>query len=511
MSLKFPPSEFFQNSGNAAYEFSEQLRDGIATFSCQLWANFPNFIVNGKDPTSSFVRGYMNQVCSPIQTAIPFPNPGFTGGQCPGVSYRIEVDFVLRSDQGDCPVTNSGSLIFNENGPIKGIEKRLVQANVATIDCFSATPYPIDSVDWVLVAEDEVALANNVRDGRGVPSQPLSDFVITSVTRNDGLPDDCGNPVPEYPGQQPTIQDLSTTINIVNLDGVDNQYNLTYNQINNNFNFPIGFKLEGVNVTFDVGGITIFGDPYSTAPNAPNESPPPGADGGRDGEGNPYVVVFENQSYPVVSDYVQPQTIEQDIEYLLCTDGVIETVIEAIKTVLPLNPTYQILLTLLGELISEICGAENSEAIVGLPEYYPILPGTERPAIVYLYKEVIDGVKQRSTYSSTVNNPSTAAVANIPTVVVPDKTAGQYVCSATMTDGTRIRAGGDSEVTADTNFNFLLNQVDPTLVPVDVNDRKVITFYPLLQTVNLVCTQIEYYPNGKAAGVSPAIRRFISM
>lgn len=510
MVLKFPVSEWFQSSGNAAAEFQENLRDEIATFACSLWSQFPNFIVNGKDPTSSFARGFMNQACSPIQSFVPFPAPGFTGGQCPGVVYTVTMDFELRTDQGACPILNDGTVSVNVTGPVQGVEMRLRTPNVNVISCFAAGPYPIDSVDWVLVGANEVALANNVRDGRGVPTVPLSRYTITGVARADGQPDTCGDPVPEYPSPPPTAQDLTTIINIVNLDGVANNYTLTYNQINNNFNFPVGFKLDGVNVVLDIEGITIYGDPFSTSPNTPNESPPPGTDGGRDGEGNDYVVVFTEQVYPVTSEYSQPQTIEKDIEYIICNEGVIETIIDTITTVLPLDPVLEIILLLLGEVIREICGIQDQQVDVGLPEYYPVLPGTERPAIVYLYKEIINGVKQRSTYSSTVNNPSSAAVAGIDTIVVPDKTIGQYVCSATMTDGTRIRASGDSEMVADTNFNFLLAQVEPTLIPSNLNDRKVITFYPLLQVVTVVCTQIEYYPNGKAAGVSPAIRRIIS-
>ena len=510
MVLKFPVSEWFQSSGNVAAEFQENLRDEIATFACSLWQQFPDFIVNGKNPTSSFARGFLNQACSSFQPPVPFPSPGFSGGQCPGVEYTVTVDGFVRSSGGNCPITTSGTSDVLILGPIVGVEKRVIVPNVGVIDCFSPVPYPIDNVNWVLVGSNEVPLFNGASDGRGVPSMPLSNYEIINVVRTDGLPDDCGDPVPAYPPVVPTIQDLTTIINITNLDGVTNSYNLTYNQINNNFNFPIGFKLEGVNVVLDIEGITIYGDPFSTSPNTPNESPPPGSDGGKDGEGNDYVVVFTEQVYPVTSDYTQPQTIEKEIEYLVCNEGVIETVIEIITTVLPLDPIAEIILLILGQIITELCEMEEQQAEVGLPEYYPVLPGTERPAIVYLYKEVVNGVKQKPTYSSTVSNPSASAVAGIDTVVVPDKTMGRYVCSVTLSDGSRIRASGDTEMAADTNFNFLINQVEPSFVPPDLNDLKVTTFYPRLQVLTVVCTQIEYYPDGKAAGVSPAIRRFIS-
>lgn len=480
MSLKFPVSEWFESSGNAAAEFQEALRDGIATFACTLWSQFPNFIVNGRNPTSSFARGFMNQACSPIQPPVPFPDNGFSGGQCDTLyTVRCVWDGVTR------------------------VQRVNVQGAIQSVVC---DKFFTDRNNYTLQVVD--------RDGNTFNSTVVdvatTVFNGAEIDRQDGLPDDCGDAPFSYPVNPPSAIDLETTINITNLDGVDNTYVLTYNQINNQYNFPIGFKLDGINVIVDVGGITIYGDPYSTSPNTPNDSPPPGSDGGRDGEGTDYVVVFTEQVYPVTSDYVQPETIEQEIEYLLCQDGVVETIIETISTVLPLDPIFEIILLILGQVITELCEGVGGEALVGLPEYYPVLPGTERPAIVYLYKEVVDGIKQKPTYSSTVSNPSATAVANIPSVNVPNKTVGQYVCSVTLTDGTRIRAGGDTEMAADTNFNFLIGQVEPVLVPPNINDRKVTTFYPALQVVDLVCVQIEYYPNGKAAGVSPSIRRFIS-
>ena len=510
MVLKFPVSEWFESSGNQAAEFNEALRDGIAGFTCSLWQQFPDFIVNGKNPASSFARGFLNQACSPIQPPVPFPNPGFTGGQCPGVLYNVDVNVILYNTS-TCTISTNATPTLQVTGPIQGIEKVVVIPDASTSDCNAATTYIVDRVNLILQGTgDSAQIGSNLPDGRGVPDPPLSSATIVNISRVDGLPDDCGDPVPSYPPVVPTLVDLQTTINITNLDLVDLELNLQFNQINDNFNFPIGFKLEGTNVVVDVEGITIYGDPYSTSPNAPNDSPPPGTDGGKDGEGNDYVVVFTDQVYPVTSDYSQPQTVEQEIEYLVCNEGVIETVIEVISAVLPLDPITEIILLILGQIITELCEMEEQQAEVGLPEYYPVLPGTERPAIVYLYKEVINGVKQKPTYSSTVSNPSASAVAGIDTIVVPNKTMGRYVCSVTLSDGSRIRASGDTEMAADTNFNFLVNQVDPPLIPPDLNDLKVTTFYPRLQVLTVVCTQIEYYPDGKAAGVSPAIRRFIS-
>ena len=175
-----------------------------------------------------------------------------------------------------------------------------------------------------------------------------------------------------------------------------------------------------------------------------------------------------------------------------------------------ISPLATAILSILINIVQEICEA-GEEGLVGLPEYYGIRPGAERPAIVYIWKEVIGGVIQPSTYSSTVQNPSTNAINAIDTITVPDKTIGEYMTSVTLTDGSRIRATGDTPTNADTNFFFLLNQVDSAFKQMDINDRITRSENSRLQTKTLKCRQIEYYPNGKDANTSPSVRRKISI
>lgn len=504
MSIFFSTREFFETSGNDAYKFSEELRDGIAGFACNLWSSFPGWMTQNSLPATSFARGFYNQMCSPIQPPVNAPSNTFTGGQCPGVQYRAQT---VWNDNGSPAVAPTfppnGTLV---TGPILSMVNRTKAVSASKWRGETEVTYTLTTGGTAIVVLQTEQL-------NGQPDSP-----VNSLVREDGQPDNCGNPPLEYPVTTPTVNDLTTTINITNLDGVMNSYELTVNQIQTNYNFPIGFKLNGVNVTLDLSGITIHGSPQVTnvtltnTPTSTDNAPdPPGTDGGRDGIGNSNDTVYDGQDYPTLPDFSNPETIVKVIEYVLCVDGVIQTVIETIKIIAPSSPLVDILLAILKNILEDICELqeEGMEATVGLPEWYGLKPGQDRQAIVYLWKEFINGKWQKPTYSSTVSNPRQSAIDDILTITVPDKVMGTFYATATMIDGSRIVATGDTEVTALNNFNFLYNQVDPAFQPTDINQKIVISENQRIQVKTVKLRQIEYYPDGKAAGISPSIRRVI--
>lgn len=516
MSIKFPLSEFFQSSGNAAAEFTENLRDGIATFACDLWSIYPRFITEGTNPGSSFARGFMNQMCSPIQPPVPPPNFPFLGGQCPGVIYNASGTAIVAADNSFLGLTRGQVIDVFVLGDLTG-----------AISVISVQPFDefqnafVDITDSIAPAQYQIAWDNGagtffscgwLTDQAGnVPAGTawITTATIDTLTRADGMPDNCGNPPGDYPSNPPTSNDLKTIINITNLDTVDNNYTLVYNKVTNQYNFPMNFKLNGTNVTLDIGGITIYGAPEVIMPTSGNDVPPPGSDGGEDGAGGNNDETYPDTEYPVLPDLTVPTTVEQLVEYVVCTDGVIETITTVISTVTGNIPIVNLILSILTNILSDVCEITEVEPTVGLPDYYGLKVGVDRPAIVYLYKEFINGTWDASTYSSTVTHPTTAAVAAINTIAVPDKTMGTFVTSLVLNDGSRVKVSGDTEASSLTNFNFLLNQVEPSLIPVNVNDCIVVSEYNKLQVKTVKCRQIEYYPNGKQAGTSPDIRRVI--
>lgn len=510
MSVKFPISEFFESSGNAAAVFTEQLRDGIATFACTLWANYPDFITESTNPGNSWARGFMNQMCSPIQPPIAPPNIPFTGGQCVGVSYDVTMSRLLLN-VSNCSTVVNDNFTTTVTGPVQGVSFNIITPNAFNTNCSGLSNAPVDLGNWVLnsASGTTIILNNAFVDPSGMAVPPLSLVTITNIVRTDGMPDTCGDPPGDYGSPTPSSNDLTSVIIITNLDTLNNQYTIVYNKNTNQYNFPMNFKINGVNATLDIGGITIFGAPQITLPTSGNDVPLPGSDGGDDGVGGMNDETFPQSEYPVVPDLTVPTTAEQLIEYVVCVDGVISTVSSLLKISTASIPFSELIIDILVNILTDVCAIGEVEPTVGLPEYYGIKAGAERPAIVYLYKEFINDVWQNSTYSSTVPNPTATAVSNIMTVAVPDKTIGTIVYSIILNDGSRIKASGDNNTNALATFNFLLNQVEPAFIPADPVDCTTISEYAKLQVKTLKCRQIEYYPNGKAAGINPTIRRVI--
>ena len=505
MTVKYPLSEFFQSSGNAAAQFSESLRDSVVGFACNIWAAYPAYVTQGTNPLSSFARGFMNSACSPMQPAVPAPTVPFTGGQCTEL-YNVTTSYE-QSNLTTCAAFTFDNNQFNLMGAITGLRLEFLEfipADPPNI-LFDATRYKVFL--GYNNGASEIQLNDYIDDGCG----NANSVSITNIVRVDGMPDNCGNPPVTYPSPPPSSNDLTTIINITNGDTVDNSYTVVFNKTQNNYNFPMSFKINGINATLDLGGLTIFGDVNVTTTTTGNDPLPPGSDGGEDGAGGMNDTVYDDTEYPTLPELVVPQTTLQAFNYLRCNTDVLDPIMTTIQVASSSIPWLNLLIEIILDVLNDTCGGGNPEALVGLPEYYNVKPGTNRPAIVYLWKEVISGVIQASTYSSTVTYPTAAAIADIPTIVVPDKTIGTFRTSITLTDGVRILSTGDTQANADINFNFLLNQVDSAFLPIDVPGNTTRGVDSRLQVKTLKCRQIEYYPAGKNANTSPAQRRVIDI
>lgn len=508
MSISFGVSEWFEDSGKAQAKYTEEVRDSIARFACEIWRDFPDFVTEGTNPLSSFSRGFMNQACSGIQTPNPPPTVPFTGGQCEGVNYIVTVRVIIRNTIAGCPITTNTTVDVVVVGAVQGITTEVTQSNAGFSECSSGDFQPIDRVTYFVSGANSVQVATNAPVSRGTVPNPLSQVDILNVVRQDGQPDTCGDPRPRYNSPPPTLVDLRKTINITNLDGDDNTYEIVYNKISNNYNFPFGFKFNGVNVTVDIGGITINGSPGASSSSGGNDVEPPGSDGGTNGEGEDYVEIFDDSEYPVVPDFDVPDTVKDSIEYLLCEEDVLVDIVDIVESVPGISPIYKVILRILANIVEELCGKDEVGEL-GFPEYYPVLPGTERPAVVLFFKEFVNGQRARSTYTTTITHPSSAFLGAFETVSIPDKTIGQWVASSRLTDGSRLVASGASQGAAEATLQTYKGYVSPLFVPNDFDEAKVVSFRETLQVKSVKCVQMEYYPNGRAAGVSPALLRFI--
>lgn len=493
MPINFPGSSFFESIGNAGASFTEIVRDELARHACTIWSNYPAWITEGTNPGSSFARGFMNRACAKDGFTPPsIEVPDFTGGQCCDVDYNIRI--VYSRDDG------SGNRV-----------NRLFQAagsGAITAINFYQNPPPNDFEVFLLITNLSCAgVAGEIFNGTiGNASEALA-FESITLTRIDGLPDDCGDLPSNYPvSPPPTINELDTTIVINDVDSTQISIPVRYNRISADFNFPLAFDVGGIAVTIDLSGMTFHGDPNVVTPTGDNPLPSGDKDiTNPDGSsrtiprGDPEIVIPE---YPVIPP------IDVDLEWLVCESGVIESVSEVVK-LLPGTPSIVIiLLDILGHIIEEICKLPSD---VGVPEVYPVLPGAQRPVIMYYYKEFTGNQRGASTFTSSLPNPNPQAIAEIPSASYPDRHLGNFVYSLKLLDGSRLVARGVDAANAEAHLNFLIARVQSNLLPGNVQEARVLTQRSGLDEIIVKCTQVEYYPNGKDFARNPSEKRLIQI
>lgn len=514
MPLRFPVSDFFQNSGNTAAEFTEAVRDGVATFACGLWSTFPDFISEGTNPANSFARGFMNRACSQIQPPNAAPMVPFIGGQCCDAMYDVTADWDLKRCNADVTVI-AGPGTVSVVGQVKGLILHQCTNNpsfrcldVEYEDCLGTVQYETLTSTTRQIADFACSGVPPTDPDADSINPFTSSFSITGITRTDGMPDNCGDPLPRYDSPAPTSNDLNQNINITINDGLDLDLELQYIKLSNQYNFPMNFKVNGFNVSLDIGGLNFYAPDGFGSPSGGNDVPPPGSDTGDDGTGTQIDKTFPENEYPVAPESPVTRTILETIVYLACVDGVIETVTVTLASVVGSSPLLFTIIGILGQILTDLC--ETPEASLGLPEYYGLRPGVDRPAIVYLWKEFIGDKWMQSTYSSTVHHPTAQAIDDIDTLTNIQKFTGKFRRSVSLTDGSQIRTTGNTPAAADNNFNFLINQVTPALIPSPLVDFIIESEDTRIASKTLTLRQVEYYPQGKKDNVPPTIKRVIN-
>jgi hypothetical protein len=234
--------------------------------------------VQGEDliALGNSVRQARGLVCG--EPAPALPPPPFTGGQCPGVDYTVVTETVVNGS-GQGQVTTIGP------GPVDaGTERREDETGTFAFVEFSG-PWSGGSNP-----------GNEFTRILGSASDPNTvSLNVISVTRNDGLPDDCGDPSigpPTYePGDyttNPTITyddpaggspitiNPDVTVTPVYIDG-DGLINVPII-----FNFEDGSSLFG-DIVLSTGDI-VFNIGGGTGPTTPTDDSPVPDDGGPDGD-----------------------------------------------------------------------------------------------------------------------------------------------------------------------------------------------------------------------------------
>lgn len=150
------------------------------------------------NPLVAIPNFWRNLLCD---TPGPEPNPvPFAGGQCPGVIYDVFGTTTSETLTGTLPFTNnwSASAIV---GPVS--RRRIVQgtSDLAQIVGQNGQIVTVDSVNTEF--------------------RRFTSFEITSIVRQDGLPDDCGDPDPEYDELEPEDVTFDVDITFNNSSNVE--------------------------------------------------------------------------------------------------------------------------------------------------------------------------------------------------------------------------------------------------------------------------------------------------
>ena len=509
MGIFYPVKEFFETSGNTAAIFTENLRDEIVRYGCELWQLYPDWMTQNSLPATAFARGFWNSACSPIQAPInPPANPGFSGGQCSGVEYDVDVN-VKTENTSNCQPLNF-NFTFRVTGAVNGLYEIVEATRDTTTDCQGGNNSDLDRVTIWLGAEggDVQVLANVYQwSDSGMP-QPYTTYTITDITRVDGQPDDCGDPPEKYPSVDPDPLDLVKNTPITVNDGLDLDLELVYVRNSNNYNFPFSMKVNGVNITIDLGGLTIHGNPFKIYPNSDRVLPPPGSDTSVDNDGNDITTLYDNE-HPVSPPFAQPALTREEIETIVCNDGVITIVRVIIDITTGHLPLLNLILDLLIGILRDVCGLRKADLCsIGFPEVYSLKSGVERPAIVYHFKEWDGSRWGKPTYTRTLTYPTVIAIAEINTLTALDFEMGTFKATIRLTDGAILQASGNTKANAKANLQWIIDRCEPSRLPSDIDGSITYQENSKLQVKSVKLRKAEYFPMGAGSGISPDLQKY---
>ncbi len=283
--------------------FAEGLTSGLRSAACVLVGGNPQWLgqildwgtPSGLVPTARAIRRW---VCGDDDVD-PLPPP-FEGGQCP-VGYFVE--FV---NSGPGPGTSSTFA----TGPLGGVVR--------------TGPDEGGAFRWLLLGgEGSTAQFRATVD-------PGEQWSVSSVSRLDNQPDDCGDPEPDYPPPGPVEVDIDITY------GDNNEFTLTvpvifapiYVALDGSLNVPVTVNIEP---NFEItGNLELFPD-FEFSPSidfgggegdgqpdpAPEPDDPGGPGQGEDGEDDEETEVDRRVFFVLirglVTDDARPSGIFQPI------------------------------------------------------------------------------------------------------------------------------------------------------------------------------------------------------
>lgn len=240
--VTLPGAKSRYETGERAGDYLAKLADGAADFACGLYRDFPGALINPVPlPLRDFGSGFMDSLCGSRQPGLPLPPvPGFTGGQCQ-TTYTVVTRRVTPSTTGNAPSISGGTSTVP--GKLNGLQMTGL-ADSGT------------RKTWVLSYVNSSGITDTIPVGTYSINTQVS---IQSVTRADGLADNCGDRTPGFPdsiippgrgvGDAPITKNDGVTINVP----------IVYAPITPTLNVTpsFNFNLGGLDFNFNLGGVTI--------------------------------------------------------------------------------------------------------------------------------------------------------------------------------------------------------------------------------------------------------------
>ena len=266
-----------------------------------------------------FIRDFYRALCN--REPPPLPDPPFVGGQCPGVLYIVSVQWASADANGNI---FPGTEVNYTSPPILG-RITLIGSGV--------NPTNPNRIQYLIKYNNGT---QEVRFGNVDTTGPVKQLVVlnSSIVRQDGLPDLCGDPAPIIPAPDPGYN--QPTLDFTYIDYSDNSVNLTGNfifgapliKVDGTLTIPVRIDLGGVNPTFN-GNLNLnepfieinFGNRNYTP------SPSPSPDGYRSPDDTPNVP----DDVPVPITPPSPDESEPDTSRVI--RGVIVTIISLSESV----------------------------------------------------------------------------------------------------------------------------------------------------------------------------------
>lgn len=289
-------AELYQGLANNDVPFVET----AINLTCDINDAYSNTLAN-----SAYEKSFINTLCGLTDNPVPQrENPGFTGGQCIGVSYGIQV-LLERFDSNGTKLQDTTFTLQGIRGAIRRIN--IIPASDNEFEFFLSVAND---------APDGSVTVSSLSTGIGFSQMNIKSIL---VYREDGQPDTCGDPLGEYPPspERPdqfcapvqTSKDLPPgTFDIVELEGcIPGDTDLK---------FPICISYGEFEICFDLDG--IFKNPKGR-----DEEPPTAFDPDELDEEDPEctppedIELEENGESPEGVEACESET--EELEWLLIT------------------------------------------------------------------------------------------------------------------------------------------------------------------------------------------------